>query len=508
MTGLTKKLVLILIPVLVLMIGLLCVLLFMPGGGEVYVKQISQARKLVENGDYQKAIVFYQNAIEEDGTKEEPYIELANVYFRLNMRNEAISILNEGFKRTNSMAIMDTLKQYEDGADAQVSDMEPLPVSGTVTFNSTFADVFSSYNYEKYSSEFTVKDERNMPDVYSVSYVQYDAVFEYARNTENPVVDPQTGKPYPFARPTNIRVNKLSQLIPAVETGVTTDQLKEAGASAVSFDEKHKQLTFEYKGMNITLGCDENGTVKGDDAFNSIVPTPGQGEVEEKVTVKGHLIDATTGKPVSGAKLKFHKGKNQKNGEVAAEKETVDGSYSVELDPGDYTIEITADGYNKEYAELYVTDSGHQKEETISISPTLASNEIRFVLEWGATPVDLDSHLEGDCKTEPAKHINISWFNRRAAANGRKIAELDLDDRNGYGPETTTLYDTNGSYEYKVHRFSHDGSLAMSGATVKIYTANSSTPIVVSVPHDQDGEWWTVCKVVDGQIRDINGVTS
>ena len=88
----------------------------------------------------------------------------------------------------------------------------------------------------------------------------------------------------------------------------------------------------------------------------------------------------------------------------------------------------------------------------------------------------------------------------------KKIAELDLDDRSGYGPETTTLYDTNGTYEFKVHRYSSDGNLSISGATVKIYTSSSS-PVVVKVPNDVDDEWWTVCKVVNGEIKDINGIT-
>ena len=42
---------------------------------------VDEARKLAETGDLQKAIVFYQQAIDSDETEEESYIELAKIYF-------------------------------------------------------------------------------------------------------------------------------------------------------------------------------------------------------------------------------------------------------------------------------------------------------------------------------------------------------------------------------------------------------------------------------------------
>ena len=110
----TKKLILILIPVLVLMIGLVGILFLLPSNSDsVYVAQIAQAKKLVESGDYQNAIVFFQNAINEDSSQEEPYIELAKVYFNLNDLSNAISILREGLSTTNSVQILKELEYYE-----------------------------------------------------------------------------------------------------------------------------------------------------------------------------------------------------------------------------------------------------------------------------------------------------------------------------------------------------------------------------------------------------------
>lgn len=512
MTSVTKKLVLVLIPVLVLMMALLGVLLFLPGNnGGVYLEQISHARKLAESGDYQNAIVYFKNAISEDGTQEDPYIELANIYFQLNMHDEGIKVLREGYQHTNSMKIIELLNTYEpQETGAAGENTEKLGAAETVSINSNYISIFSSFNYEKYTSEYTVKNEQITADTYSVVYVQFDAAFDYTNSADNAVLDTSSGKPYRYARPTAIRLNQLSQLITGVKSGVTTEDLKTCGAAGIRvlpFDKNigANLVTFEYGGMTITLGCDEQGTVKGDNAYNVLIPKRGQAS-SQKVMTTGKIIDATSGSAVSGVTLKFHVGKNNQNGDVAATAENINGEYSVELDVGEYTVEIIADGYNKEYLDLYVSDNGAENDQTISLSPTLAANEIRFVLEWGATPVDVDSHLEGTCRTGGSTRVDVNWMHEKAISESKTIAELDLDDRNGYGPETITLYDTNGSFEYKVHRYSSDGDLASSGATVKIYTANSSTPIVVTVPAGVDREWWTVCRIENGEIKDINGV--
>lgn len=511
MTNLSKKLMLVLIPVLVLLIACLGLLVLLPGAnsGNVYVEQITAARRLSENGDYQNAIIYYRNAIEEDATQEEPYLELAKIYFYLNMREEGLSVLRDGIARTSSLKLIELLKNYEGQIENSTENFEKLNTLGTVNFNSTYANIFSTYNFEKYSNDYTVKNEQKAYDLYTVIYEQYEAIFEYANSSNNVILDTSTGRPYAYARPTSIKLNKLSQFITGVESGVSVDQLKNCGASNIAVKVSNTSLaeylvTFEYNGMKIILGCDENGIVTGDDAYNEITPKAGQ-VVIEKVISTGNVIDVTTGVKVTNITLKFREGKNNKNGEIVAEKTSVNGEYSVELDPGDYTVEVIADGYNTEFFDIYISDNESNIENTLSISPILSSNEIRFVLEWGATPRDLDSHLDGQCNTGNGYSISVDFRNKIAKYGDKTIAELDLDDTDGFGPETVTLYDTNGTYEYKIHRFSSDGDLALSGATVKIYTSNSSNPIIVTVPDDVDSEWWTVCTVKDGEIKNING---
>lgn len=115
-------------------------------------------------------------------------------------------------------------------------------------------------------------------------------------------------------------------------------------------------------------------------------------------------------------------------------------------------------------------------------------DNIKIVLTWGETPRDLDSHLFGP--TVDGSDTFHTWFQNRNYYENDTIqsnvslyaADLDYDDVTSYGPEVTTIYImTPGEYKFLVHDYTNytaSGStgLAHSGATVKIYINNSSTP--------------------------------
>ncbi len=511
MDGLSKKLMLILIPTVILLVGCIGLLVFLPSGNSsVYLEQISSARKYIESGDYQNAILCYHNAIEEDDTKEDAYLELAKIYYTFNNdRDSALDILRRGLANTKSLKIEDAIKYYENLSGVNVKNLNDTP-NEKVSFNGNLVDIFSTYTYEDYSVKYTVKEDNMVSDKYTVSYAQCDASFEYCNSYGTDVIDKDTRKPYLYARPTSIKLNNLSDIIYGVNAGVSVEDLKSCKAENIEILPFNKDLntylvTFNYKDMKFTLGCDKNGTVKGEKSYNEIVPKAGE-KSDKKVRTTGKIIDVTTGKSVPDVTLVFHKGKDSKNGDVAEKITVKSGDYSIDLAPGDYTVEVTAEGYNKEFINLFVPNGKDKVEQVFSISPTLAANEIRFVLEWGETPHDLDSHLRG--RLPDGTNMAVNFNHPSFSSGGEIIADLDIDDTSSFGPETITLYKTNGKFEYRVHRFSHDGDLATSGATVKIYTSSSSNPITVTVPDNVDSQWWTVCTVENGEIKDINGKRS
>ena len=501
----TKKLILILIPVLVLMIGLVGILFLLPSNSDsVYVAQIAQAKKLVESGDYQNAIVFFQNAINEDSSQEEPYIELAKVYFNLNDLSNAISILREGLSTTNSVQILKELEYYEKiENNSAANELERLGLTEKAEFNEKTSDAFATYNYAKYTKDCTVKNETIVSDKYTVEYQQYNAVFEYVNSLETPVLDPSTGKPYAYARPTSIRLNKLSDFIIGADAGVTSDQIKEIGAESISIEDNTKTLgtyvlTFEYKGMRVSVGCDKDGTVRGDSVYNNIVPKaaePGYTKTE----FSGRVYNSRDNSMVENVLLTFRKGKNNQSGEVLTTEQAPAGVFSIELDPGEYTVEFSSEGYETQFYDLYIAEGDASFKVDIHLNPKRGKG-IRFEVEWAETQYDTFIHMKG-------YGADGKWYEYNYGMDNEYMGDGERGERNGVKYETATIFDDKGTYEFHVHGKISKQDVINAKTVVKIYEDESSAPTVVSVPDTFSGSYWIVCKVKNGRITDINGVT-
>lgn len=132
----------------------------------------------------------------------------------------------------------------------------------------------------------------------------------------------------------------------------------------------------------------------------------------------------------------------------------------------------------------------------ISLSPTLAAGNMRFVLNWGASPLDLDSHLKTpDIEGRPY-HI---FYADEGSALAAPYALLDYDYTDGYGPETMTIYQMfNGTYQYYVYNYSESPAITTSQAVVQIYN-EAGLMHTLQVPSSGNGLFWYVC--------DVNGST-
>ena len=64
--------------------------------------------------------------------------------------------------------------------------------------------------------------------------------------------------------------------------------------------------------------------------------------------------------------------------------------------------------------------------------PVLGEDEIRIILTWSNRPADLEAHLTSP-NPDGCRYHCYYWNKTIPDAN------LDLDDRNGYGPETITI---------------------------------------------------------------------
>jgi hypothetical protein len=200
-------------------------------------------------------------------------------------------------------------------------------------------------------------------------------------------------------------------------------------------------------------------------------------------SIGGYVIDAVSGYGISGATV------------------TVGGIQGTSTSNGSYSLSGVPSG---DYVPLLATATGHQPFMTtveipaggsttmdITLVPSAGSNEWRFVLNWGQDPWDLDSHLwvplGGD------DYYRVCFWDL-GSTETVPYAQLDTDDVTGFGPETVTvLPHYEGEYVYAVNEFSGSGTLATSGAVVRLYHGNDLVQeIHAPTAYCEDYWWWRV----------------
>lgn len=190
----------------------------------------------------------------------------------------------------------------------------------------------------------------------------------------------------------------------------------------------------------------------------------------------------------------------QKNGEQSV-KATTDALGQVSIDTGVLSdaaslIIIKRDGYSNLVAKCPCTGL------TYALSPVMQSLDgLRVVLTWGAEPRDLDSHM-----IYPDNHV---YFRHKRGTD----ANLDVDDTDGYGPETITLERKRDgdTYVYAVHDYTDraaPGATALSQSQAKVFVyVGESLVRTYYVPRNQPGNLWTVFRITGaGEFQDINTV--
>lgn len=227
-------------------------------------------------------------------------------------------------------------------------------------------------------------------------------------------------------------------------------------------------------------------------------------------SVSGTTTNAIDHSAISGAAISYRQGWNTKTGAHVFTNVSSDasGKFTSSLPAGYYTAEISKGGFITGYFNISVLNNSTSSINA-TLSPILAANEYRIVLTWGAKPRDLDSHLFiRKVNSSPEKEIfyqNKTWNN----SGDSGTENLDIDNTQGFGPETITIKTESNLYEYDfaVYNYSNEDALNLSNAQVKIYNGNSLLASY-SVPTNQSGRTWNVFKLVNGAVVPINTLTS
>lgn len=483
------------------------------GGERRYAEHVDEGNRYLIQMNYEEAEIAYRKAIEEAPDQPEAYEKLANIYIAQNRYAEAGELLVTGIRNTNAEILVKTyqrvsavLQNMENNAltAENVTADQLLRISAGLTLDSTVYDIIASYTYRDYAAAYG-EPVSAADNSYGGRDFRFDGFPGHVSFRS---------ASYENSRADAVSFENLSDLLGNYGGAASAEKLRELFGSELTVTASETEngnryyASFTYHGCVVTFASDENGNVYGN-AANVLSPDQAALMEAERETgedtqgqrnASGYIVNAVNGGGVT-ASLRFMKG--GRYGSVERETATqTDGSFEAHLKPGQYTVEIRATGFITSYEEIIVASDMDLKGLSFPLSPELETGEIRIVLTWGASPRDLDSHLEGS--GSGGERVDISFMNMKAG----DVAGLDIDDMSGFGPETTTIYDAGGSYTFKVHNYSagYDSvSLADSGAVVKVYLADQAEPLTYQVPSG-DGEWWEVCRIEGGQVTPVNTI--
>lgn len=494
-----------LLVVLLALLGTLIVVMMNDGNDSSsgYQKQIEIAQKYLDEGNYDQAIATLKALIEDDPTNEEAYIMLANIYLTLNRMSDLQLLLSDGMARTNSNKLKELHDLHFPGDQNAQSSLNTKPdQNGSIVISDYFCQIVANYTYDDYKVRFNSPTLTFASGNYRVNFGSFPGVLNFYNDANTETVDESKKVPYDTARPNYVTVSDLSVVFGGMNSGdkINTTELSALGASEISqkYDRvMGEYISFVYKNCVFEIAVDEEGNFTNTSAHRIYSVFKNTQPENKKYQNMIRIISATTGGGVPFANVSVR----QNNSVVFTTVTDSMGYCTVELVSGKYTVEVNAAEYIVEVFELEIYTTGVASVEAFTVSPQLEADQIRIVLEWGDYPRDLDSHL---CTLNMASMVNFTRKTWREG--GEVIAELDVDDTTGYGPETITVYDTDIDFIYAVYDFTTtDEMFYRQDITVKLYTS-SGAPTIYRIPTmDIDSNMWTVFKYQAGSVQTING---
>jgi uncharacterized protein YfaP (DUF2135 family) len=228
------------------------------------------------------------------------------------------------------------------------------------------------------------------------------------------------------------------------------------------------------------------------------VPTPTATTTTSSTNlgVAGLVRNAVTGQAVSGATVSA--------GGLTTTTDSAGRYQLLGLNPGAVQVSASAPGFITDTATVTIPSSGTANQ-TFALSQALAAGQLRIVLTWGSSPRDLDAHLF----VPAAAGATEIYYGARGNATAAPFAVLDVDDRDGLGPETITISRLSpGVSTYSVHNYSGESPISTSGARVQVIQGNSVVQNF-TVPAGS-GTWWNVFTIdgATGVITPINRLSN
>lgn len=458
---------------------------------ETYEQHIELAAQYTQEGRIEQAVSVYWDAIELDESNEEAYLKLGELYELQEETKLALQVYQAGYQRTGSEALQN-----------QIHTLEAYLMNGTgssavTMLNQSFAEKAALSTYLNLVQTYGTPELNSAGANFLVArFPNLSANFYFECAASG-------GAPEDGAAPVQIELLDLKLLFSGMQDQLTYAELEGMNLDGLSLeqDSETQKLVVRFVGscFEAKIEADESGTIVWD-AWNRIYPRAVSSAEDDKngsASISGAVINAVDGTGVSNADVVIYDSADYTT-PVAQTSTGADGSYQVDgLQPGLYTAVASCDGYIEADTDVTATETGSAGQNII-LSPELRAGEVRIVLEWGASPSDLDSHLTGT--TSSGESVHVSYLDM-SSRDGKSVS-LDYDVMTGYGPETTTITDTGGSYTFWVVDYGMTGTMASSGAVVRVYQGDALVQ-EYTVPSDAVNGW-NVCSIENGEIISNN----
>lgn len=478
-----------------------------------YNSVLKRANNYYTAGDYQNAIAEYEKAIKIDKKKESAYLNLSSSYIAIGNYELALETINRALsliasnkletKKAEIQYLKDSLNSVE-----ELTEEEIATYSAQASLENNVFDMIANYTFTEYFRDFGNVNGILKDNKIEYNYVNGGFTAIYYDLEKEKVVDTAKNVPYANVKPVELSYHDLTRVFYTSSKTfiVSYARLQELFGECLEFFREEQTgmyyVTAEYKGCRLSVETDSKGNIVDEYAWNKIEPLKrSHFETDEEVDgeIKGYVQDAMNGKGMKATMKVRERGK--KKGPVITELTSgKDGSYSYGGIQGSYTIEVSAKGYITEYLDVEVIRGQIKTGKNVILSPEVGEGEIRIVLTWGSSPVDLDSYAIG--KSSSGANFNINFRNK----NETDIGNLDVDDTSSYGPETITITDVGASFEYSVVDFRSEGTMGGTEAKVKVYLPGKSSAVEYKVPSGS-GILWKVFRYEDGELKKINQLT-
>lgn len=300
--GKKKSRILLIVCGLLLLAGAIIgiVMFRMQAGASAYNESIKTAEKYADSGEYELAVLTYENAIKDRPKEEEGYLGLADVYLKRGESSAAKVLLQRGYMHTNSSKIQYMLSGIKDGSllaefDDSETKKETMQSFGVFSFNTAFLQKLENYDYTDYCDQFG-----SYPQIVKTGKGEVEVVHKdlagtccYSNTKEHDdIVNVKTDKPAKDGMPEIVRLDSISQLFRNFPGKASLAELNAISSSKVApiTDEERVYVELSTGSLLIRVETDASGNIISDKAWNEIILKEANENRSENGTLNGVYI--------------------------------------------------------------------------------------------------------------------------------------------------------------------------------------------------------------------------